>query len=167
MCHADQQWTEALPLVFLGIRTSFKEDLQVSVAELVYGEPLRIPGKLLAPAADPVDPVDPAHRITELRQHMARLRPVPAARHASPATFEHSDLESCTHVFLRQDSTRRTLEHSYSGPYQVLSRREKTMQHLVRGRPVTVSIDRVKPAYFLKRRAAGTASTHQPQQSRP
>jgi hypothetical protein len=27
MCHADQQWTEALPLVLLGIRTSFKADL--------------------------------------------------------------------------------------------------------------------------------------------
>jgi hypothetical protein len=79
MCHADQQWTEALPLV-LGIRASFKEDLQASVAELVYGEPLRIPGKLLTPSANPVDP---AFLITELCQHMAHLRPVPAARHAS------------------------------------------------------------------------------------
>jgi hypothetical protein len=49
MCHADQQWTEALPLVLLGIRTAFKEDLQASVAELVYGEPLRLPGELLTP----------------------------------------------------------------------------------------------------------------------
>jgi hypothetical protein len=42
MCHANHQWTEALPLVLLGIRSAFKEDLQASVAELVYGEPLRI-----------------------------------------------------------------------------------------------------------------------------
>jgi hypothetical protein len=27
---------------------------------------------------------------------MARLRPVPAARHTSPSTFVHSDLERCT-----------------------------------------------------------------------
>jgi hypothetical protein len=47
MSHADQQWTEALPLVLLGIRTSFKADLQASVAELVYGEPLRNPDELL------------------------------------------------------------------------------------------------------------------------
>jgi transposase InsO family protein len=39
MCLAYQQWTEALPLGLLGIRTAFKEDLQASVAELVYGEP--------------------------------------------------------------------------------------------------------------------------------
>jgi hypothetical protein len=43
MCHADKQWTTALPLVLLGIRTAFKTDLQASIAELVYGEPLSIP----------------------------------------------------------------------------------------------------------------------------
>jgi hypothetical protein len=41
--------------------------------------------------------------ITELRQHMARLRPVPVVRHASPAKFVHSSLEKYTHIFLRQD----------------------------------------------------------------
>jgi hypothetical protein len=89
MCHADQQWTEALSLVLLGIRTAFKEDLQASVAEFVYGVPLRIPGELLTPTAEPVDP---AHLITAFRQHMARLRALPAARHTSPSTFVHSDL---------------------------------------------------------------------------
>jgi cleavage and polyadenylation specificity factor subunit 1 len=146
MCHADQQWTEALSLALLGIRTAFKEDLQASVAELVYGEPLRIPGELLTPTAEPVDP---AHLITELRQHMARLRPVPAARHASPSTFVHSDLERCSHVFLRQNTTRRAFEPPYSRPYHVLSRREKTLQLLMRGRPVTASTDKVKSAYIL------------------
>jgi hypothetical protein len=91
MYHGDEHWTEALPLVLLGIRAAFKEDLQASVAELVYGE-------LQTPTADPVDA---AHLITELRQHMAHLRPIPATSHASPATFVHSDLENCTHVFLR------------------------------------------------------------------
>jgi hypothetical protein len=61
----------------------------------------------------------------------------------------HKDLEKCTHVFLRQNATRRALEPPYSGPYQVLSRRDKTLQPLVRGSPVTVSTDRVKPAYIL------------------
>jgi hypothetical protein len=136
MCHADQQWTEALPLVLLGIRTAFEEDLQASVAELVYGEPLTIPGELLTPSTNPVDP---ALLITELRQHMARLRPFPAAHHASPATFVHSALEECTNVFLRQDATRRALEPPYSGPYHVLSRKRKTLQPLVHGRAVTIS----------------------------
>jgi cleavage and polyadenylation specificity factor subunit 1 len=120
MCHADQQWTEALPLVLLRIHMAFKEDLHASVAELMYGKPLRIPGEILTPSADPVDPV---HLITKLRKHIVRLRPVPAALHASPATFVHSDLEKCTHVFLPQDKTLWALEPPYSGPCQVLSRR--------------------------------------------
>jgi hypothetical protein len=112
----------------------------------VYGEPLTIPSELLTSSANPVDS---ELLITELRQYMARLRPVPADRHASPATFVHSALEECTNVFLRQDATRRALEPPYSGPYQVLSRRDKTLQLLVGGRPVTLSSDRVKAAYIL------------------
>jgi len=50
MCHAEEKWTEALPVVLLGIRTAYKEDLQSSAAELVYGEPLKVPGELLVPA---------------------------------------------------------------------------------------------------------------------
>jgi cleavage and polyadenylation specificity factor subunit 1 len=113
MCHPEQQWTEALPLVLLGVRTAFKTELQASVAEFVYGEPLRIPGELLTPTTDQVEP---AHLITQLRQHTARLRPIPAARHATPATFVHKDLHNSTHVFLRQDAIRRALESPYSGP---------------------------------------------------
>jgi hypothetical protein len=48
ICHADEKWTEALPLILLGIRTAYKEDWETSAAELVYGEPLRVPGELLA-----------------------------------------------------------------------------------------------------------------------
>jgi cleavage and polyadenylation specificity factor subunit 1 len=159
MCHADQNWTEALPLVPLGIRASFKENLQASVDELVYSKPLRIPGTLLTPTANPVDPV---LLITELCQHMACLRPVPAACHASPVTFVHSDLAKCMHVFLRQDTMRWALEPPYSGPYWVLSRRQKTLQLLMGGRPITMSADRVKPAYMLSGTDHGNSSFNQP-----
>jgi hypothetical protein len=74
------------------------------------------------------------------------------------ATFVRHELKKCTHVFLRQDTTRRVLEPPYSGPYQVLSRREKTMQILVRDRPITMSTDRVKPAYMLIETGCGTTT---------
>jgi len=106
MCYADERWTAALPLVLLGIRTAYKEDLQLSAAEIVCGEPL-VPGELLVPAALKVEA---STFIQQLRRHMDPLRPTPAARHASPATFIHNDLRDSTHVFLRQDATRRALE---------------------------------------------------------
>jgi hypothetical protein len=112
MCHADQNCTKALPLVLLRIRTSFKEDLQASVAELVYGEPLQIPGELLTPTADPVDPALP---ITELRQRMA-----PASgrfqQHATPP-----QPHSCTAISgsARTSSSART---EYAGLWSPLQR---------------------------------------------
>jgi cleavage and polyadenylation specificity factor subunit 1 len=147
MCHADEKWTEALPLVLLGIRTAYKKDLKSSAAELVYGEPLRVPGELLVPAAPKIEA---SGFIQQLRRQMDQLRPTPAARHSSPATFVHKDLRDSTHVFLRQDTTRRALEPPYSGPHKILSRTDKTFKIVVRGRQVTVSADRVKPAYLME-----------------
>ncbi|TNN12841.1 hypothetical protein EWB00_003366, partial [Schistosoma japonicum] len=40
-------WIDALPLVLLGIRSTVKEDVRCSVAELVYGTTLRLPGEFV------------------------------------------------------------------------------------------------------------------------
>jgi hypothetical protein len=98
MCHADSQWTEALPLVLLGLRTAYKEDLNSYVSELVYGEPLRIPGELLVQTTKKVEP---STFIQQLRRRMDQLRPTPAARHSTQATFVHRNLQDSTNVFLR------------------------------------------------------------------
>jgi hypothetical protein len=47
-CH-QRRWTEALPLVVMGIRSSWKEDLGATTAEMVYGQPLRLSGQYLTP----------------------------------------------------------------------------------------------------------------------
>jgi hypothetical protein len=60
-------------MVFLRIRTTFREDLHASLAQLMYSKPLRIPGKLLSTTVKPVDPVN---LITKLRQHTAHLTAV-------------------------------------------------------------------------------------------
>jgi hypothetical protein len=106
---------------------------------------MRIPGEFLTPT----NPIEPAHIITQLLHHMARLLPDPATRHARPGTFIHKDLHTCTYIFLRQDANRSALEPPYSGPYRVISRREKTLRLLVRGNTITVSTDRVTPAYIF------------------
>ena len=102
---------------------SFKEDLQASVAELVYREMLRIPGELLA--ASPTTS-DQFKVITQLRHHFKQLWPVPALRHASPAVFIHKDLADSTHVFLRQDAVWRPLNPPYSSPPQGPGLHEET-----------------------------------------
>jgi hypothetical protein len=44
MIHGSRDRVERLSLVLLRIRTTWKEDLAASTAELVNGEPLRLPG---------------------------------------------------------------------------------------------------------------------------
>ena len=155
MCHAEEKWTEALPRVLLGIRTAYKEDMQSSAAELVYGEHLRVPGELLVPAATRFEA---STFIKQLRRHMDQLRLTPATRNASPATFVHNDLRDSNHVFLRQDSIHRALEPSYTGPHKVIARTDKTLTNVVRGRQDNVSADRVKPAYVLDETQHDTGS---------
>jgi hypothetical protein len=95
---------------------------------------------------------------------VARLLLLPAARHARPGTFVHKDLRSCSHVFVRQDANRPALQPPYSGPYRVLSRTAKTFQLFVRGNTITVSADRVKPAYIF---TEASPSPHSPSTTTP
>lgn len=149
MANNNPDWSEALPLVLLGIRSAFKEDLMASAADLVYGEPLRLPGEFLAAPTNNTQSSDPKELVTQLRRHMARIRPKPASRHDKPGSFVFKDLVDCSHVFLRQDSSRKSLQPPYTGPYEVVSRDEKTITIHIQGKEVKVSMDRVKPAYIL------------------
>ena len=100
MCHADEHWTEALPLVLLGIRSAWKDDLKASSAELVYSSPLRLPGEFFAPS--PSKCTDVTDFASQLRVHIGKLCPLPASQHAAPSTFIFKDLATTSHVFLRQ-----------------------------------------------------------------
>lgn len=146
MCHSET-WSKALPLVLLGIRTALKEDLQCSSAELLYGEPLRLPGEFVVTTPrDHSD--DPADFVAQLRTRMANLRAVPAARHSQPSAFVFKDLSTATHAFLRDDTVRRPLQPPYTGPYKILARNTKTITLDIAGKKREVSIDRTKPAHL-------------------
>lgn len=147
-CLPGDRWTEALPTVLLGIRAAWKEDLKATAAEMVYGQPLRLPGEFLAP--HPVRAVDnSAEFVKELRQHFETLRPVGGSRHGERKVFIFKDLATATHVFVRHDGPKKPLQRPYTGPYEVLSRTEKVFTLLMRGGRVPVTIDRLKPAYML------------------
>ena len=118
MRHPNENWLEALPMVLLGLRTAHKEDLHASPAELVYGEPLRIPGEFFVEETPKHQP-EPELLIRGLRQVISRIRPVPGSRHRSERPFVHKALGEPTHVFLRQDAVRGPLEPPYAGPYEV------------------------------------------------
>ncbi|XP_075739356.1 uncharacterized protein LOC142784742 [Rhipicephalus microplus] len=149
MCHPHSTWLEALPAVALGLRATFKPDIQATPTELVYGEPLRLPRDFLfAPTSD-VTSSDPAYFGARLRRTMAALRPSPVARHTKPTSFVFKDLATCSHAFLRDDIVRAPFQQPYSGPYKVICRDDKTFTLQTSGKDVRVSIDCPKPSYIL------------------
>ncbi|XP_049886568.1 uncharacterized protein LOC126381069 [Pectinophora gossypiella] len=132
------------------MRAALKEDLQCSAAELVYGEPLRLPGELISPAEPNQDRFEDLQSFaTQLRRNMARLRPIAASRHGQQSIFVPKDLSTASHIFLRDDTVRPSLRPPYTGPYKVVSRRDKTITITIGDKNVQVSVDRVKPAYIL------------------
>nr|XP_050030113.1 uncharacterized protein LOC126526241 [Dermacentor andersoni] len=148
MCHPDSTLLEAIPGVALGLRTTFKLDIQTAPAELVYGAPLRLTGKFLAAPSSTTTTSEPTDFVDRFRHTIAALHPSPAAHHCKTAPFVFKDLATCSHTFLRNDTVRRPLQPPYSGLYAVLRRDDKTFTLRVNGNDVHVYIDRLKPAYI-------------------
>ncbi|CAH4027952.1 unnamed protein product [Pieris brassicae] len=132
----------------MGIRSAYKEDVRASAAELVYGQPMRLPGEFFDPEADVT--VDATDYLSRLRNMVRNLQPSPTARHNSKHnTFIFKDLATSSHVFLRDCIVGGALKPACSGPHKVIQRGDKVFKILVNGKQVTVSIDRIKPAFIL------------------
>ncbi|KAK3752626.1 hypothetical protein RRG08_008769 [Elysia crispata] len=137
-------WVEELPWVLLGLRTTPKEDLGYSSAELVYGEPLTIPGELVPPkSAKSMDDL-----LLNFRLNIPLYAPLPASHHTSARTYLSPSLLAAKHVYVRRDGTKGPLQRPYSGPYAVLTPGEKTFLIDIGGRTERISVDRIKPAFF-------------------
>lgn len=138
-------WARTLPTVLLGLRSAVREDVGASAAEMVFGQPLRLPGEFFEPSGRREDTEG---TLKTLRDAMKNIRPAPH-RSSTAKTFIHKDLMDCTHVFLRDDAVRKPLTPPYSGPYRVISREQKTFQIQLPSGPKTVSMDRLKAAHLL------------------
>ena len=69
--------------------------------------------------------------------------------HSLSQPYMPADLSTCTHVWLRVDRVRRAMEAPYVGPLRVCTRSDRWFQvELPSGRTDTVSVERLKPAYF-------------------
>ena len=140
-------WTETLPLVLLGIRTAVKSDFGHSVAERVYGTTLRLPGEFFDTTSDAAT-LDPTLYVQRLQRAMQSLQP-PTSRSQQRTNINvPSELQTCTHVFVRRDAVRKPLQAPYDGPFKVLSRSAKHFVLQLNNRKDTVSIDRLKCAHL-------------------
>ncbi|UYV63773.1 hypothetical protein LAZ67_2005590 [Cordylochernes scorpioides] len=130
-CHDSTSWSLKLPLVLLGIRSSLREDLNTTTAEL---DP--------PSASSPTEPW-----LEDFKRAMASLKPAPSKPHGNRHVYVPKPLETCSHVYLCRDLILPPLPPPYDGPYEVLFRKPKIYKLKIKKRSTWVSIDRLKPAF--------------------
>jgi cleavage and polyadenylation specificity factor subunit 1 len=138
-------WIDELPWVLLGIRTAPKEDLGTSSAELVFGEPLTVPGDFIPSSCGTTQP---SSFLPALRTKVGSLAPVPTSQHGPRSVSMPPDLQHSLYVFVRRDSHRTALQNPYEGPFKVIHPGNKVFILEKGGKTETVSIDRLKPAHL-------------------
>ena len=118
-------WVDELPWVLLGIRTTPKEDINCSTAELVYGSPLTVPGDFI-PGTN--EPPNPSSLLPWLRQAISKFNFTPMSQHGVAPQHMPRELFNSPYVFIRRDSHKPPLTPPYEGPYKVLQRGTKSFR---------------------------------------
>lgn len=134
-------WVSQLPWVLLGLRTTPKEGLDASPAEMVYGETLVVPGEFFPDNSS-------TSNLDHLRRIAGKFTPCKQTYKPTDHRYVAPDLLTSKYVFLRTDAHKSPLTPPYSGPYEVIQRKEKAFQLRIKGAADWVSIDRLKPAYL-------------------
>lgn len=140
-------WYSNLGLVLLGMRAMVKEDLGVSSAELTLGTTLRIPGEFFTSERETTPQTDYSKQLVRF---MRTLRPIPPRDPSKRAYFVDEKLKECTHVFVRNEAAKTSLDRAYTGPFKVLGREEKYFTLELSGDRIdNVSINRLKACSLL------------------
>lgn len=142
-CADPTNWSAHLPLILLGLRTATKEDLKCSPAELVYGRTLNLPGDFFNRPGLSVSPND---LVIDLRERMRNILPSPT-REKQVRFFLPTDLDKCSHVFVRIDRLQPGLSPPYEGPYPVIRRLRHTIVIERNGKNDSINRNRLKPAH--------------------
>ena len=128
----DQNWVAELPWVLLGLRSSPKEDLGCSPAELVFGTPPLLPGEFIVKTPS----IPPQQRAPR--------------HHAHPCATDLLPLLRSKFVFVRVGGQKTPLQRPYMGPFRVEEPGPKSFRVRMGSSLQTVSIDRLKPAFVAE-----------------
>ena len=140
-------WYSKLPFILLSIRTSIREDVELSSSQTVFGSELNLPSDLLSP--DKYNSyMDVSTYTNKLRKAMKVMTPV-KSRIQNPKIQLDPALQTCTHVFIRNE-TKKGLEPNYRGPFLVLEKHPDYFTVQLTNRVDRISIDRIKAAFLTE-----------------
>ena len=135
-------WCDTLPVVQLGTRAAVKQDINCSVAKMVYGSSC----VYLVSFSQPQPAV--GTRIPSLSLTCAS-RCNRCDRFPQCGMANSLAVRLCTQSFpLLVDTHKSPLQAPYKGPFKVLEQYSKYFKLDLGNREVTVSIDRLKPSFI-------------------
>ena len=126
----------------------YKADLKCSSAELVFGQTLRLPGDLCCNSPQPRIS-HPSDMVLAMRKFANSCQPIDTRVISSKPVHLPDALQTCTHVFIRNDPIKANLTPTYDGPFLVLSRTKHSFTVLRRDKLYTAAINNIKPAFTL------------------
>ncbi|GFV51414.1 transposon Tf2-9 polyprotein [Trichonephila clavipes] len=129
-----------------GLRSALRSDTNYTIAQIVYGQTIRLPGEFFE---KPKNVLDLDTFAEELQKQMDQLQPLKTRRQPSQKHFVHKDLHNSTHVFIRVDRVKKALEPPYDGPFPVAKRYDKYFTVKIKGKDINIFVDRLKRAYLL------------------
>lgn len=118
-CEGTPHWVDVMPMILLGLRTSVKERLNASSADMLFGTSLRLPGGWLL--NDDSDS-DSQGFLNQLRLYMRENRPKAIVHRNNRVPFVNKELRSCPHVFVRLDPVKGPLSLPFTKPHRVITR---------------------------------------------
>ena len=135
-----KNWSEELPIILLALRATINAEAEVSPAEALYGQELRLPGDVFSPNP-PHDANENSKRIARATTALQNISHHDSKRHS----YFPSSLKTCTHAFIRDDRVKPAFIPPYQGPFKILDRSDKFFTLNLRSKPKAVSVDRLKP----------------------
>ena len=140
---AGSDWFHHLPLVLLGLQSVPREDSAISASEALFGSSLVLPEEFLD------SPELPSSEYLRRIQSILKNNPLIGPHHSSSSDWKPdripSSLTSCSHVFIREDTSKPPLSLLYKGPYLVLFKYPKYFLVQIGSKSDSVSVDRLKP----------------------
>ena len=136
-------WVTELPWVMLGLRSTPKDDIGASTAELVYGSPLIIPGSLWAGEEELSRP----EVLKTVRKATDFLPKASRQRNTKRTSYIPNSLNSAEYVFVREDKVRAPLAAPYLGPFKVLEKNDSAFKIDTGGNFDWIARDRLKSAF--------------------
>jgi hypothetical protein len=140
---ATATWAAELPWVLLGLRSSPREDTNLSPAQALYGTPLALPNQYLS--------INNEQTMNEFIIHIdSILKNIPMTRHNTAADKElpedlPQELWAEDRVWVHRGGHAPPLAPLYDGPYTVLQRSLRHFRLQMGDREDNVSTSRLKP----------------------